>query len=109
MSYFAHLQQEDYSLINTPTSNHTFYTKTRGVQQDYSYCCQGYSAISIDNATIDFKTRLKFHFQISRAADSCERGCRLFLLIDGVAKSADVDVDDAQQDVVKNCKHSEDF
>jgi hypothetical protein len=44
----------------------------------------------------------KLNFQIGNADESCERGCRLFLLIDGVAKTED----QTEQDTLKSCKHS---
>jgi hypothetical protein len=44
----------------------------------------------------------KLNFQIGNADESCERGCRLFHLIDGVAKTED----QTEQDTLKSCKHS---
>ena len=42
------------------------------------------------------------NFQIVNGFGSCERGCRLFLLIDGVAKPKD----EPNDDTLKTCKHS---
>jgi hypothetical protein len=42
-------------------------------------------------------------FQIESGSSSCERGCKLYLMIDGVAKSPDETV----VDTVKTCKHSQ--
>jgi len=40
--------------------------------------------------------------QIPQGIESCEKGCRLYLLIDGAVKSEDP----SAEDTLKNCKHS---